>query len=96
VLKWIVDRVHGRGGAVESPFGYMPRYQDLNWNGLKFDRGTYHAITDISREDGLREAEDQKSGLSKFGARLPREIEMQRELLAARLDKVPPVWRAPD
>ncbi|MCU0807408.1 MAG: phosphoenolpyruvate carboxykinase (GTP), partial [Candidatus Contendobacter sp.] len=25
VLEWIVERVHNRIGAVESPFGYMPR-----------------------------------------------------------------------
>jgi len=27
VLKWIVDRVHGRGYAVESPIGRMPRHE---------------------------------------------------------------------
>ncbi|MBT4219801.1 MAG: phosphoenolpyruvate carboxykinase (GTP), partial [Rhodospirillaceae bacterium] len=34
VLKWIVDRVHDRAHGVESPFGYMPRHQDITWAGL--------------------------------------------------------------
>ena len=35
VLKWIIERIQGRTGAIESPLGWMPRYQDLNWKGLE-------------------------------------------------------------
>ena len=38
VLKWIVERSHGRAASVESPVGWMPRYEELDWTGLDFSR----------------------------------------------------------
>ncbi len=35
ILQWIVERSRGRAVGVESPLGWMPRYQDLNWKGLE-------------------------------------------------------------
>src|SRR6202050_3093672 len=35
VLKWIVDRAHGRALARETPIGWMPRYGDIEWKGLE-------------------------------------------------------------
>ncbi|MDV7399687.1 phosphoenolpyruvate carboxykinase domain-containing protein, partial [Arthrospira platensis SPKY1] len=36
VLKWVVNRVNGKGHAVETALGWMPRYKDIDWNGLEF------------------------------------------------------------
>ncbi len=30
VLQWIIDRAEGRGGATESPIGFVPRPEDLD------------------------------------------------------------------
>ena len=35
ILQWIVDRSRGRAVGIESPLGWMPRYEDLNWKGLE-------------------------------------------------------------
>ncbi len=92
VIKWIIDRVHDRLPAVTSPFGLMPRYQDLNWEGLAFNRGQYELIMDISRTGALGEAEEIKGYFAKFGESLPAELEKQRTALAERAEKAPEIW----
>jgi phosphoenolpyruvate carboxykinase (GTP) len=95
VLKWIVDRVHGRAeNAAESPFGYMPHYEDLTWKGLDFPKESFRKITDIDRALGQAEAEDQKSLFARFGDRLPAELEQERQNLIRRLKDAPETWTA--
>ena len=95
VLKWIVDRVHGRATeAVESPFGIMPRYEDINWKGIDFSKDQFRQITDIDRGEAMAEAENQKTMFEEFGSRLPAELEKQRQDLITRLKAAPPVWTA--
>ncbi len=92
VLKWIVDRVRGRAEAVASPFGAMPRYQDINWKGLDYDAKTFTELMSIDRTAGMAEVEDQKELFGRFNGRLPDAMERQRTLTAQRLEKAPEVW----
>ena len=94
VLNWIVDRVNGKEEAAESPFGYMPTYQDINWNGLDdFAVDTFSEIMDIDREAGKQEVEELKGYFETFEDRLPEEMEVQRQAFSERLDAAPEVWR---
>ena len=86
VLKWIVDRVHGRGLAVESPFGMMPRFPDIEWNGLDFPRATFDKLMAVDTDAGIGEAEDICSLFARFGDRLPVELEEERQGMAERMD----------
>ncbi|MHA1598023.1 MAG: phosphoenolpyruvate carboxykinase (GTP) [Alphaproteobacteria bacterium] len=96
VLKWIVDRVHDRAHGVESPFGYKPRHQDITWQGLDFERGSFLKLMEIDRAAGKAEAEEQKDHFRQFGNHLPKEMELQRKLLVERLDRAPDVWTLED
>jgi phosphoenolpyruvate carboxykinase (GTP) len=90
VLKWIVDRVHGRGFAVESPIGWMPRYEDIDWTGLDFPSETFYELMTVGREAGTAEANAHGELFDRFLDRLPKEFIFERELLRSRL------WRSPE
>jgi phosphoenolpyruvate carboxykinase (GTP) len=94
VIKWIADRVHGRVGAEDSPFGAMPRHEDMTWTGLDFPRGAFARLTAVDRAEGLAEAEDQKEHFAQFDGHLPEALERQRVDLVERLTQAPEVWRA--
>ncbi|WP_411572472.1 phosphoenolpyruvate carboxykinase (GTP) [Tropicimonas sp. TH_r6] len=90
VLKWIVDRVHGRGNAVESPIGWMPQHEDIHWEGLDFPSDTFYELMSVERDAGTAEARAHEEQFDKFFDRLPKEFIFERELLRSR------VWRSPD
>ncbi|HSO43063.1 MAG TPA: phosphoenolpyruvate carboxykinase (GTP) [Rhodospirillales bacterium] len=93
VLKWIVDRVQGRAEAVDSPFGLMPRYEDITWAGLDFSRDKYHGIMDIARQGLMAEAAEIRQFFDTFGGRLPEELERQRKALEDKAGSAPEVWK---
>ena len=92
VLKWVVERVRGRSYAVESPLGWMPRYEDLHWKGIDFPPERYHDIMQVSREAGRDEASQHETHFDRFYDRLPKELLYERELLRSRLWRSPETW----
>ncbi|MBU2499580.1 MAG: phosphoenolpyruvate carboxykinase (GTP) [Proteobacteria bacterium] len=95
VIKWIIDRVHGRGYGVESPFGYMPRHQDIHWEGLSYDPETFYRIMSVDREAAKREVREHEELFDNFFDRLPKEFTHHRELLKSRLWRSPKIWEMP-
>ena len=94
ILNWVVDRVNGKEEAAESPFGHMPKYQDINWTGLEeFGRENFEEVMNINRQAGKREVQEIKSYFETFEDRLPTEMEEQRMAFDARLDNSPELWR---
>jgi phosphoenolpyruvate carboxykinase (GTP) len=55
VLRWIVERVEGRGRGSEHLFGVTPRYQDLDWSGLGFSAADFERVTSIDANQWKRE-----------------------------------------
>ena len=86
ILKWILDRVHGRAGAYEVPLGWVPRPQDIDLTHLPgYSLETFEQAQRINIEDWRRDILSQDELFMKLYSFLPKEIIFQRELLVARL-----------
>jgi phosphoenolpyruvate carboxykinase (GTP) len=92
VLKWIVDRCHGHALGIESPLGWVPTHDELSWEGLDFSEDRFHEIMAIDRELARGEAVEQDEWFTRFGDRLPREMELERQRFLSRVYRSPEVW----
>jgi phosphoenolpyruvate carboxykinase (GTP) len=88
VLKWILERVEGRGAAQETPIGFVPAKNGFTLEGLKISDEALEELLRVNPEDWETEMDDTKLFFSKFGARLPREIREEHEKLARRFQRV--------
>jgi phosphoenolpyruvate carboxykinase (GTP) len=86
VLKWIVDRCHGRVAAYETPVGWMPEPEDIDPTGLaEEDRANLPEVLSINLEEWKREVLSQDELFFRLYSDLPKELIFQRELLISRL-----------
>lgn len=85
VLKWIVERVSGEGKAVKTPIGYMPTVDAIDTDGLNVSDADMTELLKISKEQWLNEVVSIKEHYTKFGAKLPKEMNAQLEALEKRL-----------
>ncbi len=95
VLKWIMGRIHGSAYGVESPIGFMPRRQDIHWEGLDYDPEAFYQIMSVDREQIKKELNAHEELFDKFYDRLPKEFIHHRELMKSRLWRSPKVWEMP-
>lgn len=91
VLKWIIERVHGGASAVESPIGWMPRFEDMDWTGIEdFSKEDFEKIMTVDREIWKQELMGHEELFAKLYDRLPKEFTFMRELILSAL------WRSPE
>ena len=92
VLKWVIERVRGRVGAVESPIGWMPRYEDIDWTGCDFSQEQFDNIMTIDREDWKKELLGHEELFERMYDQLPKEYLFMRQLLLSGLWRSPAQW----
>jgi phosphoenolpyruvate carboxykinase (GTP) len=85
VLRWIVGRCQGRCRARETPLGWMPRYEDIDWSGLEFPRERFEQLTALDRRAWRAELIQHEELFLDLHAHLPKELIFERELLICRL-----------
>jgi phosphoenolpyruvate carboxykinase (GTP) len=85
VLKWIVDRARGRALGRETPIGWVPRYDDLDWTGLDFPREKFEQLQAFDRAVWRAEVMGHEELFLDLHDRLPKEMVYERELLICRM-----------
>ncbi|HEX3729606.1 MAG TPA: phosphoenolpyruvate carboxykinase (GTP), partial [Opitutaceae bacterium] len=85
ILKWIVDRARGRALGRETPIGWVPRYEDLDWTGLDFPKERFESIQAFDRAAWRSEVMQHEELFLDLHDRLPKELIYERELLICRM-----------
>jgi len=85
VLGWIIDRCEGRVGANESAIGHIPRLQDLDLGELRgVTPNQMRELLNANAEEWQKEISDHAKFFESLGSVVPKELDKQRENLAAR------------
>ncbi|MBS7457505.1 phosphoenolpyruvate carboxykinase (GTP) [Coralloluteibacterium stylophorae] len=86
VLEWILRRVDGEVGVVETPIGGLPRVDDLDMHGLAMDASTLETLLAVDLDGWRREIDDIGEYLDGFAPRVPPRLEAERRRIREALD----------
>jgi len=87
ILNWISKRADGTVGAIKTPLGYVPKYEDIETEGLNLSRERWSKLFSINKKEWEEELEAQKAFFDKFGQKLPKELTKERTALKKRLER---------
>jgi phosphoenolpyruvate carboxykinase (GTP) len=85
ILKWIVARARGCAQGKETPIGWVPRHEDIEWAGLDFPRRKWDEIMTVDRAAWRKEIIEHQELFLGLRDHLPKELIYERELLICRL-----------
>ena len=85
VLQWIVNRSRGRAQAKETPIGWTPHFEDMDWTGLQLSREKFAEMQSVDRLAWRNELIGHEELFIDIHNHLPPEMIYERELLICRL-----------
>jgi phosphoenolpyruvate carboxykinase (GTP) len=71
VLEWIIRRVEGNVGSVDSPIGRLPVVAELSLDDLDISAETVDALFDVDRQSWLAECDLTEEYFEQFGSTVP-------------------------
>lgn len=84
VLEWMLKRVDGDAGAVETPIGNLPKAEDINLEGVELTAEAREKLFGYDRAGWASEFEHIGEYLNEYGGRMPDALpEEQRRILAS-------------
>ncbi|MGH8216501.1 MAG: phosphoenolpyruvate carboxykinase domain-containing protein, partial [Rhodanobacteraceae bacterium] len=86
VLEWMLKRVAGDAGAVETPIGNLPKADDLNLEGLRLADGATDELFRVDNAGWRAEQDAIGDYLDSYGAHQPDKLKAERQRIADALD----------
>jgi phosphoenolpyruvate carboxykinase (GTP) len=71
VLEWMFQRVQGKTSGTHTSLGTMPRFEDLDWQGLDFTPEQYRKASELNSAQWDRELASHDEFFQSVGDRLP-------------------------
>ncbi|MDN8548777.1 phosphoenolpyruvate carboxykinase (GTP) [Microbacterium sp. NM3R9] len=87
VIDWIVRRLNGEAGAIDTPIGRVPRTDELDLTGLDLPQRDLDELFAVDPQSWLREADLTEEFYGTFGDRLPAALRAELEALRYRLGR---------
>ena len=85
ILKWIVQRANFGAKAKETPIGWIPRYEDIDWAGMDYPREKWDHVMKISRDTWKLQTLLHEELFLDLSDHMPKELIFEREMLVSRL-----------
>lgn len=88
VLKWIFERTNDSDNFSDTPVGRIPTEGTLDLSGLEISDSTMRKLFTISKDEGLREVNENREYFKKFGDKLPKELTEELNKLEERFNSM--------
>lgn len=85
VLKWMIDRIENEAQGCEHAMGISPRYEDIRWNGLDFDKTLFEQVISLDKADWDIEIKLHEELFEKLAHNLPQDLVKAKDRLVERL-----------
>ncbi|QOW23259.1 phosphoenolpyruvate carboxykinase (GTP) [Novilysobacter avium] len=85
VLEWMIGRVKGTAGAVETPIGNLPTASDLNLEGVELSGEAMEKLFGFERTGWQQEFASIGEYLEEYGPRMPQALRDEQQRIATLL-----------
>ena len=85
VLKWMIDRIEGKGQGSEHLMGVSPSYDALTWTGLDFNQDQFQSVISIDKAAWQAEMKLHAELFDQLAYHLPAELSATKAKIEAQL-----------